>query len=133
MRSNPLGFLKAGFKFNLCEVVKTPEHYHRMFFFDDFPRDQVEQYYTRLNGESYRAFWDMLGLNLVHPKRIKAPMMVLGSRADRIITVNQVKHTARTYGVEPIFVDHMGHNLMLETGWQQGADHIIKWLEQNGI
>jgi hypothetical protein len=40
--------------------------------------------------------------------------------------------TARAYGTEAVFFP-MAHNMMLEDGWQDVADHIIRWLHRIGL
>lgn len=133
MQLNPLGFLKASVTLNLYHMVGTPEHYHRIFFSDEFPRAQVEVYHPRVDQESFRAFLDLIGLDRVHPKQITTPMLVLGAAEDRIITPRLVRQTARTYGVDPVFFECSGHQLPLDVEWQPIADRIIVWLGENGF
>jgi pimeloyl-ACP methyl ester carboxylesterase len=133
MRLNPLGFLKAALMLNLSYMLKTPEHYHRIFFADEFPRAQVEAYFPRVDHESFRAFLDLIGLDRVHPKRITTPLLVLGAMQDRIITPRLVRQTAHTYGVDPVLFERSGHQLPLDIEWKQVADRIIAWLGERGL
>ncbi len=125
----PLVFARILLSCNLYPVVATPEQAHRTFFSASMPASQVAEYHTRLQGESFLAFLDMLVLALPRPKRVNTPMLVLGAEKDTIFTVPQVRRTARAYGTEAVIFPDMAHDVMLESGWQAVADHIVQWLE----
>ena len=81
-----------------------------------------------MGDESYRAFLDMLALNLVKTKRVnRVPMLVLGAEQDTISVPRDIERTATVYGVEPHIFPGMGHNLMLEPGWRSVAERIADW------
>ncbi len=89
-------------------------------------------YFQQLGDESYRAFLDMLLLNLPKPKRVNTPVLVLGGRDDNIFTVDEVEATARAYNTQPHFFP-MAHDMMLEPGWEKVAQKMLAWLEERGI
>ena len=60
-------------------------------------------------------------------------MLVLGAEADRALTQDEVRATARAYGTDAQFFADMGHNMMLEPGWQAVAERIMKWLGHRGL
>jgi len=80
--------------------------------------------------ESYRAFLDMLAFDLVKTKQVnRIPMLVLGAEDDTIIvSQRQIRRTAAVYGAEAEIFPNMGHNMMLEPGWQAVAERIDAWL-----
>ena len=103
-----------------------------MLFSADMPAREVEAYFTRMQDESYRAYLDMIALNLPRPRRVKTPLLVLGAENDESISAGEVRETARAYGVQAKLFSEMAHDVMLEAGWQAVADRILGWLgEQN--
>ena len=94
---------------------------------------QVQQYFTLIQNESYRAFLDMMVFSLPHPKRVKTPMLVLGAECDTIFTPAEVQATARAYHTEATIFPSMAHDMMLGDDWQNVADHILSWLAERGL
>jgi alpha-beta hydrolase superfamily lysophospholipase len=78
--------------------------------------------------ESYRAFLDMM-TRLPRPGRVKVPVRVLGAAEDGIFTPGEVARTARAYGTPATLYPRMGHNMMLEPGWEAVAADILTWLD----
>jgi pimeloyl-ACP methyl ester carboxylesterase len=132
MRHFPKQFAKTNLKLSLYPLVETADLARHHFFSPDMPAEQVQNYFTRLGDESYRAFLDMLLLNLPRPSRVKTPMLVLGAEKDTIFPMKEVIATARAYNTEAHFFP-MAHDMMLEAGWEQVAEKILGWLEARGI
>jgi alpha-beta hydrolase superfamily lysophospholipase len=103
-----------------------------MLFSPATPAETVRQYWPRLQDESFLAFLDMLGLNLARPSP-RLPMLVLGATADRIFSADDVRRTARAWNADWQLFDGLGHDLMLETRWQEVADRIANWLTERGL
>jgi hypothetical protein len=55
-----------------------------------------------------------------------------GSRAehDGFFTAGEVRRTAAAYGTEAELLAGMGHDLMLDHGWERVADRIHTWVRQ---
>jgi pimeloyl-ACP methyl ester carboxylesterase len=85
-----------------------------------------------MEDESFRAFLDLLGLNLAHPKRVKVPLLVLGAENDWAIGPD-TRATARAYGVQEEILPSVGHYMILEAGWKSAAERILSWLKEKGI
>lgn len=132
LRYFPEKFVKLNLKLSLYPLVETAALAQHQLFSKNMPQEQVNRYFQQLGDESYRAFLDMLLLNLPKPKRVNTPMLVLGGRDDNIFTVDEVKATARAYSTQPHFFP-MAHDMMLEAGWQQVAEKMLAWLEERGI
>lgn len=131
-RNHPGVLLKVNVTLSMQPVIGTQALAREMFFSEEMPEGEVEEYYGRMHNESFRAFNDMLWLNLPKPERVKAPMLVLGGSKDTIFTVDEVKSTAAAYHTEAQFFE-MAHDMMLENGWQAVADAILSWLRLKGI
>jgi hypothetical protein len=53
---------------------------------------------------------------------------VLGAGEDGVFTIGEVRRTARAYRSEAEIFPRMGHDMMLDVGWQQVADRICAWV-----
>lgn len=129
-RRHPLTFLKANLTLSPFPLIGTPSLAREAFFSVDMPEEKVTAYFARMQDESYRAFLDMLGLDLPRPKQIKTPMLVLGAAKDTMIRRGEIEATARAYHTRAEIFPDMAHNMMLEAGWQAVADRIVSWLKE---
>lgn len=41
--------------------------------------------------------------------------------------------TAAAYGSQARIFSDMGHNMMMEPGWREVADHIVEWLAEGDL
>jgi len=132
-RRHPLQFAKVNLTFSLFPLVSTPQLAREAFFAANLTDDQVLSYAKRLQDESYLGFLDMLALNLPRPKRVKAPMLVLGAAQDTIFHPNEIDATARAYHTQAMIFPDMAHDMMLDAGWQAVAERILSWLNGQGL
>jgi len=117
----------------LLSLYPTSAHVREYLFCAHTPEPIVEQSFARLQEESYRAFClDTSLLNLVRPRRITTPMLVLDG-ADVPWGQRPARENARAYRTEAEFFPNMGHNMMLEPGWQAVAERIDGWLAAQGL
>jgi len=128
-RRHPLTFLKVNLTLSMWPVVATPELAQEGLLSATMPPERVRACFERLQDESYRAYLDLMLLNLPRPRRVTTPLFVLGASRDTLISVAEVEATARAYGTQAEFFD-MAHDMMLEAGWQAVADRILSWLER---
>ena len=130
---DPRIVLKAVTTWRMYPAIETPARARWALFSADFPEEKLLDYHKYMNDESFRAFIDLLGLNLARPKRVKAPMLVLGAEKDTVISQRDVRATARAYNTHAEFFPNMAHDMMLEAGWKSVAERILKWLQEKGI
>jgi len=130
---HPLIFMKANLTLSMYPVVSTEALTKEAFFSADMPEQKVREYFSRLQDESYRAYLDMLGLNLPDSKAVKTPMLVLGAARDAIISPLEVEHTARAYDTKAEIFPDMAHDMMLDRGWETVAERILNWLREQGL
>ena len=127
-RHHPWEFVKVNAELRLGPLVATPELARDLFFSTSMPDALVASYHLRLQDESYRAFLDMLVLDLVKAQRVnRVPMLVLGAERDAIVTQREIHRTAALYGAEVEVFPGMAHDMMLEPGWQSVAERIDDW------
>ncbi|GAY16485.1 alpha/beta hydrolase [Mycobacterium sp. shizuoka-1] len=99
------------------------------FYHSATPDDIVTACVSRLGPESARVLYrDLLYRHLARPKQVTTEVLVLGAELDGFFTPREVAATARAYRTEPVMFPAMGHNMMLERGWYEVADHIDRWL-----
>jgi len=78
--------------------------------------------------ESYCAFLDLVFRRLrVRSQRIDAPVLVLGAEQDGFFTARELGRTAQAYGTKTKMFQGMGHDMMLDQGWEEVADLIDAW------
>lgn len=130
---HPLAFLKANLTLSMFPVISTPSLTRKAFFSADMSEEKLTTHFSRMQDESYRAYLDMMALNLPRPKQVKTPMLVLGAANDTIISAGEVEATARAYGTKAEIFPGMAHDMMLESGWQAVADRILGWLNERGL
>ena len=124
---HPWLFAKSSATLSLGPLVSTHQQVRDMFFTADTPDELVAWTGERLIAESYVAYLDMfLGAS---PKKVSGvPILVLGGEADAIFPPSVVQKTARAYGVEPEIFPGIGHDMMLDTGWEAVADRVLSWV-----
>ncbi|MDG4666905.1 alpha/beta fold hydrolase [Mycobacterium sp. 236(2023)] len=133
IRRHPWDFVKLSATGKSLRYVSSPELARERFFSPHTPQAVVDACASRLQEESARSGRDGL-LALPRPQRVRAPMLVLGAREDGLaVTPAEVRATARAYRTEPQFFPGMGHNMMIEPGWQAVAEHIDSWLGERGF
>ncbi|MCG7596668.1 alpha/beta hydrolase [Mycobacterium sp. PSTR-4-N] len=127
LRRHPWHFAKMSVTRRTLPYVSTPELARERFFSPHTPEDLLLRYAGRLGEESARSGTDGI-FNRPHPERIRTPMLVLGADDDGAVTRAEVEATARAYRTEAEFFPRMGHNMMLEPGWEAVAARIDAWL-----
>lgn len=104
-----------------------PKLVRESFFCAQTPESIVVRCAARLEDESAKVPLDTM-LHLPRPERVTAPLVVVGGECDGIVTADEVHATARAYRTEAEFFPDMGHDTMLEPGWEPVAERIPTWL-----
>jgi pimeloyl-ACP methyl ester carboxylesterase len=121
LRRRPLTVLRANATLSMRPFVDSSEIVRELFFGPETPQAIVDAFYARAQNESYPAYVDSMFFTRARPRRVQTPMLVLGARYDGILTLGEVHRTARRYGTKAEIYD-MGHQMMLEVGWESVAD-----------
>jgi pimeloyl-ACP methyl ester carboxylesterase len=127
LQRSPLGGLA------LQKLVKgkplSPSEVQRLPFFGGrITRAEAERYGPLLQAESQSAIRGLLKLSLPRTTA-DIPVLVIGSRQDRIFGAATVRRSAAHFGVEPVVLDTGCHDLMLDPGWEESALLILAWLK----
>ncbi|GAA4818367.1 alpha/beta hydrolase [Nocardioides caeni] len=121
-------FLAANATWNLGRLVREDHDVRAMFFTDRTPADVVRRTRERLQSESYLGFLDMLALDRPRPRAVDEPILVVAAGDDAIFDAQDAAATARAWATSVTTVDGIGHDLMLDTGWERVADLLADWV-----
>jgi pimeloyl-ACP methyl ester carboxylesterase len=133
LKRHPVSILKTILLLNPWYMVSTPAVAKDVFFSDDYPDEKFLKYYACIHTESSRRALDMSFLRLLHPKKVRTPLLVIGAENDRIFTVSEQRKTAQAYNTEALLYPQMAHDMMLEPGWEVVADCILNWLNTQNL
>lgn len=102
-------------------------------FFSPAMEDHLVLGYQKLMTESSRKpLFDLRKLNVSLPvpptKDSSMKILVLGANDDFIVDAEGLSETGRFYGVSPVCVERVAHDMMLDCSWQKGAEAILSWL-----
>jgi alpha-beta hydrolase superfamily lysophospholipase len=126
---HPIELLKTNLLLRLKPFVRTSKLVRELFFTSTTPQEVVDACFECLQDESYLAFIDTMVV-LPRPRRIQVPVLVLGAERDTIFTVEEVRRTARAYRTEAEILPGLGHDMMLDEGWERVADRIDVWVRE---
>jgi pimeloyl-ACP methyl ester carboxylesterase len=88
----------------------------------------AQRYVSRLNRESPWVQYELLRRRRIGP--VRCPVLVAGTKADRLVRVADVQRTAAAYGVDPVWLTRadgapMGHDVMLDDGWDRVLETVL--------
>jgi pimeloyl-ACP methyl ester carboxylesterase len=102
------------------------------YFCKHTPQDVVNDCFSRLADESYQALFVDMAIKHVRPERMTTPLLAL--EAEEVVWGHKLAlDIGRSYHTEVEFFPNMGHNMMLEPGWQAVAERIDSWLGAQGL
>ena len=140
--------LVDSFKITMAFVFRTFEKNievaRETFFSKDIPRDMLQRYHAKLAEASPVRLLDLANLNKKLPlpplpndffdpkdRKSRMPVLVAGGTNDLVVDVPALEEAAIYFGTEPILIDDMAHDCMLDTRWENMAQAIQKWLDEN--
>lgn len=129
-RRQPWAFAKVNLTMSLKPFIATPQLVGEAFFSKDLPNHLLQEYWKQTQDDSFRAFLDMVALDLPKPEKVKTPLLVLGAARDNMIAPKEIEATARAYHTQAEIIPDVAHNSMLELRWQSVAERILVWLQE---
>jgi len=85
---------------------------------------------ARMQPESLRALAEAQWPRPVASARlVGTPALVLGAAKDPLVPEDTVLRTAWFHGADRAMLDHIGHAMMLDAGWEQPVALALAWLE----
>ena len=130
MRRHPWLAAKGTFTGNTMLSLDTPARARESMFSAQTPESLIVRHLARFQQESKRAIYvDMAFRALARPHHVSALLLVLGAGCDGVITTKEVQATATAYRTAAEIFPDIGHDVMLEPGWDAVAQRIHTWLE----
>jgi len=90
--------------------------------------ETAARYVDRLGRESPWAQYELLIPHRIGP--VRAPVLVVGTPEDRVVDEAATVRTAEVYGVEPVWIPGIGHDLMLDAGWEKPLSVLLDWIDE---
>jgi pimeloyl-ACP methyl ester carboxylesterase len=96
--------------------------------FRGLDRRTAEHYAGRTGKESPLVQYELLRRRSLGP--ITAPVLVIGARGDALVPTKDVERTAADLGAPLVWLDGIGHDLMLDADWAVALDVVLEWLDE---
>lgn len=127
-RRYPGAFLRANATLNLGPIVDDPGRATSLLFAPQTPDEYAQRYVHRVQDESYLAFVEMIFMR-PKPKQVRDPLFVIGAGNDAIFTPKEIHRTAEAYGTTATMFEGVGHDMMLDTRWEEPAACVTDLLD----
>jgi pimeloyl-ACP methyl ester carboxylesterase len=127
--SHPLRFAAINATLSFRPMVKNSAAF-RIFFSDETPEAEVRRFQAKAQDESYRAYIDMMLMSLFRPRPTGLPMLVVAAGKDALFSPREEVELAKHHGAEFELFPRLGHDMMLDVGWEGVADRIYHFLER---
>jgi alpha-beta hydrolase superfamily lysophospholipase len=132
-RRHPLIFAKVSLTQSLWPLIATSDLAREAFYAKDLPEEQMVAYWKQMQDDSFRAFLDMVALDLPQPAKVKTPVLVLGVGLDNMIRPREIEVTARAYNTRAVIIAGVAHNSMLDPRWQAVGERILAWIKERYV
>ena len=100
----------------------------RQLFSRELPAERADEYRARLAGAGRGRPVAAARAPGSEPPVGRPPVLVVGSPDDRVVAGTSLDRAAARYGGAPLLFPGMGHDMMLDAGWQEPIDAILDWL-----
>jgi pimeloyl-ACP methyl ester carboxylesterase len=129
VRRHPTVLLSSMFSLSMRSFIRSTALVREFFFSPGTPEPIVVDCMARLQDESFLALLDLLRLAW-RPPLASLPVLVLAAEADGFLAAADAQRIARAYGTQAEYFQGMGHDLMLDVGWEEVADRIEGWISE---
>ncbi|KAL0034745.1 hypothetical protein WJX77_005378 [Trebouxia sp. C0004] len=119
-------------------VFKNASADKQMLFSPDLLDADFQRYYEQLrsgrqalpaNFKELRNFLPKVEACAEAAKQLPIPIGVMIAGDDAVIMRHQVEANAAYFGVQPIVLEGVAHDVMLDTRWEQAAQTLHTWLQ----
>lgn len=134
LMKKPIASIRLTWSFAARAWDGNPKLCKETFFSNEMPEALVVTYMEAMAANSRGRLLDLSALNKLLPLTASnpggAPVIVMGGEEDFCVDVVGVEETAEAYGVKPVIMPGMAHDIMLDVKWKQAAEEIYEWLER---
>lgn len=120
---HPLRFLAVNGTMSFKPMIGTPDGFSA-FLSSSIPREELERIQAKVQDESYRAYVDMMLMRFSPPRPTTVRTLAMIGDQDCFFTVAVERKVAAYHNAELEVFDEMGHDLMLDIGWESVAERI---------
>ncbi|KAJ0692359.1 putative chloride peroxidase [Helianthus annuus] len=107
------------------------------FFSQEMDDNLVLRYQELMTESSRLPLFDLRKLNASLPvASVPNPstrVLVMGAADDFIVDAKGLEETGSFYGVQPVCVEGVAHDMMLDSSWEKGAQVILSWIQNLDI
>ncbi|WOK93477.1 hypothetical protein Cni_G02175 [Canna indica] len=104
------------------------------FFSSTMEDHLVLKYQKLMKASSKLSLFDLRKLNaslpVPSPAKNTVKLLIMGASNDFIVDAEGLNETTRFYGVQPICVEGVAHDMMLDSLWCKGAQILLLWLQE---
>eukprot|EP00899_Mesostigma_viride_P021652 jgi/Mesvir1/29489/Mv14030-RA.1 len=139
LRRRPITGLKVSWSIAAKGFATSLDLCRIAFFSEDLPEEDLKRYQAKCRESAKQALLDLREVQKTVPLPPPPPLsecppvLVLGAENDNLVDKEGVDELAAAYGVKPVIIAGMAHDVMLDTKWIMAADAIIKWLKDSGL
>ncbi|PNH09319.1 hypothetical protein TSOC_004065 [Tetrabaena socialis] len=130
---DPIASAKLTWGFIARSFATSTQACRELFFSPDIPADKLQRYQQLLAAASPTRLLDLKDMSaqvpLPPPPPHAPPAFVLGGADDTVVDVEALRELAKYYGTEPVVLDRMAHDCMLDTRWEVAARELESWLD----
>jgi len=123
VRTNPGRVLRMMATLSFKPLFATPQAF-AVFVSRTMPKQDIARLQARAQDESVRAFVDALLTPLAPPRPATVPTLLVAGSEDAMVTVAEHRRTAAYHSAELCLLPGIGHDLMLDVGWESAARRI---------
>ncbi len=129
IKTYPFSFVKALFTMSFVPVFNTYAKAKRLMFAGSFPDAELQPIVARMQDESFRAYLDMMFLNLPATKPGAVPLLFIGGEDDFLVRPSTLQKNAQQLNAEWVLMKG-AHNINMERGWEKVAEKIEEFFKQ---
>jgi len=123
IKAYPFSFLQALVTMSFKPVFNSKEKAKKLMFAPTVCDALIDDIVPKMQDESFRAYLDMMLLNLPERKPSPIPLLMIGGEEDFLIRKQSLQRNAQQLGAELVMMKG-GHNMNLEEGWEVVALRI---------
>jgi pimeloyl-ACP methyl ester carboxylesterase len=136
MRQTPLRALRTTYAFISRAFETDASLLRECFFSPSLLQSDLLRYQALICGSGSARLLDLRLLNAslpVPPPAVSLPCLVLGGELDAVVDAEANRETAAQMGTQAVMVEGVGHDVMLDSGWQRAAEVVLMWLEETAV
>lgn len=132
--AHPAEYRRLFWTATMWPPIGTPELCREMLLSPALPEARLREFHGRMQNESFWVAAQLrygFGPRPAPPSGI--PTLVVGGELDRAVLPDDVRAVAAGHGTEAVILPGMGHDLMLEVGYERVIALILGFLRDHSL